>query len=400
MQSTDPHSKRRPTRSMVSERAKVVPYSNIRGMMKLTADATASGAIVNLAQGLPEFEAPAFLKKSARRAIAEGFNQYPNTWGHPPLREAIARKYSTSYGISFDPEEEITVTCGTSEAIAVAVLAVVNPGDEVIIFEPFYENYRPNVLAAHGVPRIVRLNPPDWTFDEKALAKAFNARTRAIVLNTPHNPTGRVFTRAELETIASLCLKWGVIAITDEIYEHYLYDGRSHICPVSIPGMEDRTITCSGLSKTFNVTGWRIGWAVAPKAVSGAIRRLHDYTTLAAAAPFQIAGVDALNVGAQYYARHRRKYQKLRDVLSGHLRQCGFQFQDPEGSYFIYADARHLGFQNDRQSASFLLEHGIAAVSGYGFYRPRARTNMLRFCFAKFPCTLEQAGEKLKKCIS
>jgi len=379
----------------LASRIGLIPPSNIRGVMRKNAAATKAGQLVNLAQGLPEFPAEEILKGSAVGAITANYNQYLDTWGHPPLRQAIAAKYQRHYGMTLDPEEEIVVTCGTSEAIALAILTVCNPGDEVIVFEPFYENYPPNIITAGGVPRYIRLRGPDWTFDRKELEKAFNKRTRAIVLNNPHNPTARVFTHDELAFIAQLCNKWNVTAITDEIYEHMVFDGRKLISLSTMPGMEDRTITCSGLSKTFNVTGWRIGWAVGPKHYIQAMQRLHDYTTLVAPSPFQIAGIEALNLPQSFYDGLNAKYQGLRDKLAAHVSAAGFEFNQPEGTYFLYADARNLGFSNDKKAAEHLRQNGLAVIAGFGFYRPRARTNFVRFCFAKYPETIERAGEKL-----
>jgi aminotransferase len=331
-----------------------------------------------------------------RSAINGNFNQYLDTWGHPPLRQAIADKYKRHYGMVIDPDTEIVVTCGTSEAVNIACMALVNPGDEVIVLEPFYENYPPNIAAAGGVPRFVKMHAPDFTFDRKELAAAFNTRTRAIIINNPHNPTGRVFTLEELTYVAELCNKWNVVAITDEIYEHMVFDGRKHISLSTVPGMKGRTITCSGLSKTFNVTGWRIGWAIAPKRYCSAMQRLHDYTTLVAPSPFQIAGIQALSLPDSFYAGLVDKYEGLRDQLCGLVSNAGFRFNYmPQGTYFLYADAKPFGFRNDRQTAEFLREHGLAVIAGFGFYRKRARTNHIRFCFAKYPETISKAGEKL-----
>lgn len=387
----------RPSASAIqlADRIALIPPSNIRGFMRKNAKATQAGAIVNLAQGLPEFPAEEILKGHAVGAINGNINQYLDTWGHPPLRQAIAAKYKRHYGMDVDPENEIVVTCGTSEAISIAILTLINPGDEVIILEPFYENYLPNTVTAGGVPRFVKLRAPDYTFDRKELEKAFNSRTRAIVINNPHNPTGRAFTMEELTFIANLCQKWNVVAVTDEIYEHMVFDGRKHISMSTVPGMQDRTITCSGLSKTFNVTGWRVGWAIAPKKFCAPMQRLHDYTTLVAPSPFQIAGIEAVSLPETFYTGMTAKYEGLRDRLMGYVEAAGFKFLRPQGTYFLYADASSLGFKNDKQASEYLRANGLAVIAGFGFYRPRARTNSIRFCFAKYPQTIDKAGEKL-----
>lgn len=379
----------------LADRVGKIPPSNIRGVMRKNAEATKAGTVVNLAQGLPEFPAEEILKGHAIGAIADNYNQYLDTWGHPPLRQAIAAKYQRHYGITVDHETEMVVTCGTSEAVNIACLTLVNPGDEVIVLEPFYENYPPNIVTAGGVPRYVKLRAPDWTFDRRELARAFNARTKAIIINNPHNPTARAFTMEELAFVSQLCNKWNVVAITDEIYEHMVYDGRRHISLSTVAGMEDRTITCSGLSKTFNVTGWRIGWAIGPRRFIAAMQRLHDYTTLVAPSPFQVAGIQALSLPETFYSGMVAKYAGLRNQLSVAVADAGFKFAKPEGTYFLYADASALGFKNDRQTAEYLRSKGLAVIAGFGFYRPRARTNFIRFCFAKYPETIGRANEKL-----
>jgi len=380
----------------LSQRVLSIPSSNIRDSMKKTAAGTASGDLVNLAQGLPEFPTPDLFKLAAMKAIAGDRNQYCDTWGHPPVREAIAAKYLSHYGMKVSGADEITVTCGVSEALNCSVLSLVDPGDEVITFEPFYENYRPNTLIAHGIPRFVQLRKPNWTFDEKEMARAFNNKTKAIIINNPNNPTTRVFTREELEYIASLCQKWGTIAICDEIYEHMVYDGRRHIPMATIPGMEDLTFTCSGLGKAYNVTGWRVGWVIAPKRYTKAMRKLHDYMTLAAPTPLQIAGMDALASEQAFYDKVTADHEAMRDRLCAHLRNAGFDFLTPEGTYFVMADASRLGFKNDRALVKYMMDElKVIAVAGFGFYRPRRHTNMVRFCFAKRPSTLDTAGGRL-----
>ncbi|QQR55833.1 MAG: aminotransferase class I/II-fold pyridoxal phosphate-dependent enzyme [Candidatus Melainabacteria bacterium] len=383
-------------KSRLADRIGLIFPSNIRGAMRLNAAATAAGTVVNLAQGLPEFNSDEILKGYAIDAINANYDKYLDTWGHPPLRQAISAKYKAHYNRTVDAEQEVVVTCGTSEAIALAIFSLVNPGDEVIVLEPFYENYPPNIVTAGGVPRFVKLHAPDWTFDRKELAAAFNKRTRAIILNTPHNPTSRVFTKDELEFIASLCVKWDVMAITDEIYEHMVFDGERHLALANVPGMEDRTITCSGVSKTFNVTGWRIGWAVAPKDVCYAMQRLHDYTTLVAPSAFQVAAIKALSLPQSFYDDLTLKYEALRDEFAGYVENANFKFIQPQGTYFLYADASHLGFEDDKATTEYLrTQKGLAVVAGFGFYRPNTRTQHIRFCFAKYPATLRLAGEKL-----
>ncbi len=380
----------------LSERAHAIPSSNIRDSMKRVAEATALGTVVNLAQGLPEFEAPDEVKRTAIDAIANNQNQYCDTWGLIPFRQAIAEKYARDYQLQIDPQEEITVTCGVSEAVNDSLFTVIDPGDEVIVFEPFYENYFANIILANGVVRYVKLHPPEFTFDPQELREAFNSKTRAIVLSNPNNPTTRVFTLEELQQIAELCKEWDVIAICDEIYEHMVYDGRKHIPMATLPGMRERTFTCSGLSKSYNLTGWRVGWVIAPPQYTFALRRVHDYFTLVAPTPFQIAGVTAVSLPQKYYTDLLTNYTALRDKLSDSLLAAGFKLLRPQGTYFILADCSHLGFENDRQAVEHLARQArVVAVSGFSFFRPGAPTNWLRFCFAKQHETLDRATEHL-----
>lgn len=384
---------KREHREKIAARATLIRESNIRDAARLVAQIP---NVVNLGQGLPEYPAPAILKEAAQQAIAADLNQYSNTWGYPRLREAIAKKMRNYNGISADPETEITVTVGASEALNAALLATVNPGDEVIVFEPFYENYHPNITIAGGIPRYVKLHAPSYTFDEKELAAAFNERTRAILINTPHNPTGRVFTKHELQTIADLCQKWNVLAITDEIYEYMVYDGRKHISMATLPGMAERTITISGLSKTFGITGWRLGYVVAPAEYTRAMRRVHDYLTLCAPSPLQMAGIVALELGEDFYKEMREKYQAMRDELCAAVETAGFKFRKPEGTYYLFTDCESMGFKNDRELWEYLLkEFGLATVAGYCFYRPEAHSQHIRFCYAKSAKTIEAARERL-----
>src|SRR6059058_6301674 len=293
----------------ISYKAAQFTESVIREMTRLAME---HGAI-NLSQGFPDFPAPEVLKKAAADAIFADVNQYAITWGAKNFRDALVYKTKKFMGIEIDPEREVTVSCGSTEAMIDVLLAVINPGDEVIVFEPFYENYGPDAIISGATPRYVQLRRPDWSFDQQELAAAFNDKTKAIIINTPNNPTGKVFTRQELETIAALCRKWDAIAISDEIYEHIIYDGRPHIPIATIEGMADRTVTLNGLSKTFSVTGWRVGWAISPPSLSGAIRKVHDFLTVGAPAPLQEAGAIALGLPEEYYTTLAAKYQTRRD---------------------------------------------------------------------------------------
>jgi aspartate/methionine/tyrosine aminotransferase len=382
-----------PTR--LSLRASSFTESVIREMTRLAME---HGA-VNLAQGFPDFPAPQELKDAARRAIEEDRNQYPITWGERELREAIAAKYERVYGMSVDPERNVCVTCGSTEAMIASLLAVLDPGDEVVVFEPFYENYGPDTILAGATPRVVPLRPPDWTFDEAELARAFNDRTKGIVVNTPNNPTGRVLGRDELRSVASLCQKWGAIAFTDEIYEHITYDGFRHVPMATIPGMEDRTVTISALSKTYSVTGWRVGWTVAPADLMGGIRTVHDFLTVGAPTPLQHAGVTALGLPDEYYRTIAEEYAERRAVLLEVLEQSGFKPHPPQGAYYTMADVTHLGFDDDVAAAQHLvLDIGVAVVPGSSFFsRPDLGRHVVRFSFCKRLETLREAGRRLER---
>ncbi len=384
-------------RSKFSARSMLVRDSNIREAARLVAELSATTNLVNLGQGLPEYPAPFELKEAAKAAIDADFNQYSDTRGYAILRQAIAAKLGRYNGIKANPDTEVTVTCGASEALHVSLQTLINPGDEVIIIEPFYENYHPDVIMAGGVPRYVRLQKPDYTFDYRQLAAAFNNKTRAILLTNPHNPTGRVFTHEELRMIGDLCQKWGVVVISDEIYEHLVYDGRRHISIATLPGMEDCTITVSGLSKTFGVTGWRLGYFHASPSMTKQIRRLHDYITLAAPSPLQIAAVTALGMPDTFYSGMVAKYQGARDELCAAAAEAGFKFPKPEGAYYLFSDSSHLGFANDKAAWEYLLrQHKLVSVAGYCFYRPETHSNNLRFCFAKRPATIKIGAGLLK----
>ncbi len=367
--------------------------SVIREMTRLALE---YGAI-NLAQGFPDFPAPEELKRAAIEAIRADINQYAITWGAHAFREAIAEKVRGYLGLEVDPEREVTVTCGSTEAMIASMMAVVDPGDEVIIFEPFYENYGPDAILAEARPRYVPLYPPDWRFDPDELRAAFTPQTKAIVINTPHNPTGKVFTQEELELIAALCQEWDVIAITDEIYEHILHDGAEHIAIATLPGMRERTITISGLSKTYSVTGWRIGYAIAPPEITAAIRKVHDFLTVGAAAPLQEAGAVALRLPRSYYERLAAEYTARRDRLLHALEAAGFGVYKPRGAYYIMTDISRFGFEDDVTFAHYLVrEIGVAVVPGSSFYEdPEKGRQQVRFCFCKTEATLDAAAERL-----
>ena len=357
---------------------------------------------INLAQGFPDFAAPEEIKRAAREAIAADINQYAITWGAQSLRDAIARNMKSSQGLDLDPETEITVCCGSTEAMIATLLAVTDAGDEIVVFEPFYENYGPDAILSGARPRFVKLRPPagpdgEWTFDERELRGAFGARTRAIVLNTPNNPTGKVFTRTELEFIRDLCLEHDALAVTDEIYEHILYDGAVHVPMAQIEGMRDRTVTINGMSKTYSVTGWRVGWAVAPAPISGAIRKVHDFLTVGAPAPLQEAGAAALGLPRAYYSRLAEGYRARRDRLLPALRQAGFQAYVPRGAYYIMTDIRGFGFADDVSFATHLVRDiGVAVVPGSSFYSdPGEGRHQVRFAFCKRDSTLDEAAARL-----
>jgi aminotransferase len=382
-----------------SHRASSFTESVIREMTRL---ANAHGAI-NLSQGFPDFAAPAEIKEAARRAIANDVNQYPITWGAEGFRTAIAESYRNRYGMTWvDAAKHVTVTCGSTEAMIAGMLGVLDPGDEVVVFEPFYENYGPDSILSGAVPRTVTLSPPEWTFDERELAGAFNERTRGIVINTPNNPTGKVFSRAELEVIAGLCQRWDAVVFTDEIYEHITYDGHRHLPPGSVPGLEDRTVTISALSKTYAVTGWRVGWIVAPDALTGAIRSVHDFLTVAAPAPLQEAGAVALAMPEAFYEQLALEYLERRDTVLRILEETGFAADRPRGAYYVMADVSHLGLGDDVEVAHHLTkEVGVAVVPGSSFFsRPALGRHLVRFAFCKKVETLEEAGERLRKAFT
>jgi aminotransferase len=383
----------------ISKKAERFTESVIRDM---TRQALHYGAI-NLAQGFPDFPAPGVIKRAAQQAVAADINQYAITWGAPDLRRAIALKFAAWQKVEIDPEREITVSCGSTEAMIATLLAVSDPGDEVIVFEPFYENYGPDAILSGAKPRFVTLHPPqdqdgEWSFDPRELRAAFRPETRAIIINTPHNPTGKVYTRNELELIRDLCVEFDVLAITDEIYEHILYDGAEHISIASIDGMRDRTVTINSLSKTYSVTGWRVGWAIAQPALTAAIRKVHDFLTVGAAAPLQAAGATALALPKEYYSHLAEGYAARRDLLLTALRAAGFRAFRPRGAYYIMTDISGFGAQDDLSFARHLVQEiGVASVPGSSFYSGSNGKQQIRFAFCKQEETLARAIANLHR---
>jgi aspartate/methionine/tyrosine aminotransferase len=371
--------------------------SVIREMTRLADD---HGAI-NLAQGFPDFDPPEELVAAAKRAVDEGYNQYPVTWGSPRFRDAIAAKYARFGWPELDPETEIVVTCGSTEAMVASFLALVDPGDEVLLLEPYYENYGPDAFLAGAVPRFVPMSPPDWSPDIERLAAAIGSKTRAIVLTTPHNPSGKVFDEEELKAIADLCLAHDLLVFTDEIYEHIVYDGRKHVSIALLPGMRERTVTISALSKTYSVTGWRVGWAVAAPTLMPAIRKVHDFLTVAAPAPLQEAGVVAVGMPDSYYEELVRGYEERREVFFGLVEGSGFELSRPQGAYYALAWIgplrERLGIANDTQFCrELVLRAGVASVPGSSFYEnPADGRDLIRFAFPKRLDTLREAGARL-----
>ena len=378
-----------------SARTRNFTESVIREMTRLALRHNA----VNLAQGFPDFSAPAHLKEAAREAISDDINQYAITWGAKPFRDAIAQKYKQWYGLEFDPEREITVCCGSTEGMIASMLGITNPGDEVIVFEPYYENYGPDTMLCEAKRVLVSLRPPDWSFDPQELRAAFSPQTKAIIVNTPNNPTGKVFSLQELTLISELCQEFDAIAITDEIYEHIVYDGSRHILISSLPGMRDRSILVNSMSKTYSVTGWRVGWVLAAPDLTDSIRKVHDFLTVGAAAPLQQAGVLALSQPPEYYDHLSRDYVGRRDTLLRILEQAGFRCFRPNGAYYIMTDIQGFGFPDDVALVRHLIEQvGVAAVPGSSFFADsRNGSHLIRFCFCKKYETLEEAGNRLKK---
>jgi len=392
------------SRRMLSAKAEQFTESVIREMTRL---AMKHGA-VNLSQGFPDFAAPEEIKEAARKAIADDINQYAITWGAKPLRDAVVEKFARTQGVRYDPEREITVCCGSTEAMMSAMMAIINPGDEIVVFEPFYENYGPDAILSGASPRFVKLRPPHWSFDEKELSAAFGPRTKAIILNTPNNPTGKVFTRAELEFIRDLCVRWNAYCITDEIYEHILYDGAQHISMAAIDGMRDHTIVINGLSKTYSVTGWRVGWVLAPPGPTQPIRKVHDFLTVGAAAPLQQAGSIALHFAQSYYEKLAASYTAKRERILKILTAAGFTVFKPRGAYYVMTDISHFpdpdpakfpADTKDVRFAKYLVEKiGVAVVPGSSFYNDaRDGASQVRFTFCKKEETLAAAEERLSK---
>jgi aspartate/methionine/tyrosine aminotransferase len=378
-----------------SSRVSRFKESVIREMTRL---ALLHGA-VNLAQGFPDFPAPDVVKQAACAAISSDINQYTITWGARPFREAIAAYYRRFYGLSIDPEREIAVCCGATEGMVASMLGLLNAGDEIVVFEPFYENYWPDSQLSGAQIRYVSLRPPDWTFDPDELRAAFNHRTRAIILNTPNNPTGRVFTRRELTVIAGLCQEFDALAITDEIYEHIVFEGDLHIPIATLPGMRERSVLVNSLSKTFSVTGWRVGWVIAPPELTGSIRKVHDFLTVGAAAPLQQAGVLALGLPDSYFSDLAGTYEQKRNLMVEALSSAGFVCSVPRGAYYVMADIGAFEFDNDVEFCRHLVEDiGVAAVPGSSFFsRPEAGSQWVRFCFAKKPETIAAAADRLQR---
>jgi aspartate/methionine/tyrosine aminotransferase len=369
--------------------------SVIREMTRL---AIKHGA-VNLAQGFPDFPAAAELKAAAQKAIADDFNQYPITWGVKPFRDAICQSYKRFYNLDIDPEREVTVCCGATEGMIATLLALLNQGDEVIVFEPFYENYWPDSQLSGATIKYVRLYPPNWDFVKDELRAAFTSRTRAVIINSPNNPTGKVYSLAQLKVLGELCEEFDCLVICDEIYEHIIFDGEKHIAPISLGSLRERTVAINSLSKTFSVTGWRVGWVIAPPELTNSIRKVHDFLTVGAATPFQYAGITALNMPDSYFASLSGTYQRKRDHLVGILEKIGFRCHVPKGAYYVMCDISTFGFADDVALCDHLVKNiGVSAVPGSSFFAdPAHGKNLIRFCFAKKMETLDAAGERLSK---
>ncbi|HUR67814.1 MAG TPA: aminotransferase class I/II-fold pyridoxal phosphate-dependent enzyme [Candidatus Thermoplasmatota archaeon] len=383
----------------LSTRASLFPESVIREMTRHAMKHEA----VNLAQGFPDWNPPAEVVAAAKAALDGPHNQYAITWGAPALRQAIAEKMRWFNDVTVDPETEITVTCGATEAMMAIMLAIVDPGDEVIVFEPFYENYGPDAALSGATLRFVPLRPDrDFRFDPQELAAAFSPKTKAIIVNTPANPAGTVFTRAELELIGELCREHDALLVTDEIYEHILYDGKAHVAPIALPDLRDRVIMVSGASKTYSMTGWRVAWVIAPPAVSTAIRRTHDFLTVGAPHPLQMGVAAALKLPTSYYRELAESYDAKRRFLVATLQHAGFECHAPEGAYYVMADFRELrprAEMDDRDFALWLVKDiGLAGVPGGSFFRRKELgRDLIRFHFAKSMPTLEAAAQRLNK---
>jgi aspartate/methionine/tyrosine aminotransferase len=390
------------SKNRISQKAASFTESVIREMSREAAKYKA----VNLGQGFPDFPAPEDIKKRAQQAIAEDFNQYAITWGTKDFRDAIVEKSKWFLNLDVDAETEITVTCGSTEGMIAAMMATVDAGEEVIVFEPFYENYAPDAILSDATPRHVRLRNVEgvWQFDKDELRAAFNEKTKAIIICNPNNPTGKVFTREELDYIADLCKEFDALVFTDEIYEHILYaeNGqpvREHISMAAIEGMRERTIVVNSLSKTYSVTGWRVGYVIAPPDITGAVRKVHDFLTVGAAHPLQVAGAYALNLPQSYYAELQKEYQSKRDFIIPVLQDAGFKCDPPEGAYYVIADISDFGFKSDVEFTRFLIQEiGVAVIPMASFYHDKNfNCQQVRFCFCKKDETLEAAAERLAK---
>src|ERR1700749_651139 len=397
------------SRRMISAKAEQFTESVIREMTRLALKHNA----VNLSQGFPDFAAPAEIKEAARQAISDDINQYAITWGAKALRDAIVEKFERTQGVLVDPEREITICCGSTEAMMAAMMAHINPGDEIVVFEPYYENYGPDAILSGATPRFVNMKPPAnendvWSYDLDELAAAFGPKTKAIILKRHNNPTGKIFTRAELEFIRDLCVRWNAYCVTDEIYEHILYDGTEHITMARIDGMRERTIVINGMSKTYSVTGWRVGWAIAPAETTAAIRKVHDFLTVGAAAPLQQAGATALKQPQSYYDKLAVTYAEKRARLLKILTASGFKVYKPRGAYYIMTDIsafpdpdpkRFPAATRDVRFAKYLVEEiGVASVPGSSFYNDsNDGATQVRFTFCKKEETLAAAEQRLAK---
>ena len=392
------------TRSYISEKAASFTESVIREMSR----EAVKYAAVNLGQGFPDWPAPEEIKRKAQEAISADHNQYAVTWGVKDFRDAIAAKSKWFLGLDVDPESELTVTCGSTEGMIAAALATVDPGDEVVVFDPYYENYMPDAIISGARPRFVslhRIEDGGFVFDRDELRASFNDKTKAIIICNPNNPTGKVFTRDELEFIAGLCQEFDALCFTDEIYEHILYSppdsfdrAPKHVCMATLPGMRERTVVVNSLSKTYSVTGWRVGWCIAPANITSAIRKVHDFLTVGAANPLQHAGTFALSMPQQYYSDLQKEYQRKRDAFIPVLQQAGLKCDFPEGAYYVMTDISGFGFSNDIEFTKYLIrEIGVAVVPGSSFYRTNAGDQMVRFCFCKTDETLDAAVERLAK---
>ena len=379
----------------ISAKAERFTESVIREMNRL---AVAAGA-VSLSQGFPDFPAPPELKQAAADALFADVNQYAITWGAKPLRDAIAAKTARTYpGWEVDPETQVTVTCGATEGMIAAMLAILDPGDEIIVFEPFYENYGPDAILTGATARYVTLHEPDWHFDPDEIRSQITPRTRGLVLNSPHNPTGKVFTCAELETIAAICQEHDLVAFTDEIYEHIVYDGE-HVPLATLPGMAERTVAINSVSKTYSVTGWRVGWVIASPELTNGIRKTHDFLTVGAAAPLQQAAAVALTFPDGYYHELAAEYRERRDTLLPALISAGFRIYQPSGAYYVMTDIAGLTDEDDVAFARRLIaDPGVAGVPGSSFYsRPELGRTKVRFAFPKRLETLQAAAERLAR---